>query len=218
LVNCGVPLPGHEILVLNNHGQVLADRQCGSIHVRGPSVMSGYFEDPAATAEVLSVDGWLNTGDTGYLDKGTLVVTGREKDLIIINGRNIWPQDLEYFAELQPGVRPGDASAISVPAESGAETAVLVIQCRETDKHKRRELSNRISHSIRTELGIDCTIELVPSHTLPRTSSGKLSRAGTLRDYLKRQAERKVLRIESWLEHQIMPKELPNLRFANSLD
>ncbi len=189
LVNCGSPLPGHEIVVKSEDGEVLPDRQCGVIHVHGPSVMSGYFGDPEATAEVLSADGWLNTGDIGYLDKGTLVITGREKDLIIINGRNIWPQDLENFAEQQPEVRPGDASAISVPAEDGSDAAVMVVQYREADEGKRNELANRIAAEIRQQLGIDCTIELVSAHTLPRTSSGKLSRAGTRCDYLKRQAE-----------------------------
>jgi fatty-acyl-CoA synthase len=195
LVNCGAPLPGHEVLVQDHQGQALPDRQCGTIHVRGPSVMSGYFGDPDATAETLSEDGWLNTGDIGYLDKGTLVITGREKDMIILNGRNIWPQDLEFYAEQQPEIRPGDASAISVPAEDGSETAVMVVQYRETDEDKRKELSNRISTIIREELGISCIIELVPAHTLPRTSSGKLSRAGTQRDYLKRQEEKAVMRL-----------------------
>jgi fatty-acyl-CoA synthase len=216
LVNCGTPLPGHEILVRNEQGHVLPDRQCGTIHVRGPSVMSGYFGDPAATAEALSAEGWLNTGDIGYLDKGAVVVTGRQKDMIIINGRNIWPQDLEYFAEQQPEVRPGDASAIPVPAGDGSETAVMVIEYREADASKRSELTSRISRIIRSELGIDCTIELVSAHTLPRTSSGKLSRAGTLRDYLQRQAEQQLLKIEPWLAGQGMSLALPELRLASS--
>src|SRR5210317_740746 len=67
LVNCGPPLPGHKIQIRNEHGDVLPDRQCGTIHVRGPSVMTGYLGDPAATAEALSEEGWLNTGDIGYL-------------------------------------------------------------------------------------------------------------------------------------------------------
>jgi fatty-acyl-CoA synthase len=213
LVNCGAPLPGHEILVRNEQGQALPDRQCGTIHVRGPSVMSGYFGDPTATAAILSADGWLNTGDIGYLNKGTLVITGREKDMIIINGRNIWPQDLEFYAEQQPEVRPGDASAISVPAEDGSENAVMVVQYRETDEGKRHELSSRIARIIREELGIDCNIELVPAHTLPRTSSGKLSRAGTQRDYLMRQAEKSLLHLEL-PENQSMLADLPELRFA----
>lgn len=216
LVNCGPPLPGHEVLVRDEQGQTLPDRQCGTIHVRGPSVMSGYFGDPEATTKVLSADGWLNTGDIGYLDNGTVVITGREKDMIIINGRNIWPQDLEYFAEQQPEVRPGDASAISVPAEDGSESAVMVVQFRETDEQKRRELSSRIARIVREELGIECTIELVSAHTLPRTSSGKLSRAGTQRDYLKRQAEQKLHRLETAAEGQGTHKSVSAMRYADA--
>ncbi len=214
LVNCGTPIPGHAVVVRNDQGQDLPERQCGTVYVRGPSVMSGYFGDPAETARVLSADGWLNTGDIGYLDGGSLVITGREKDMIIINGRNIWPQDLEYLAEQQPEIRPGDASAISVPAGDGAETAVMVIQCRETDKDKRCELSGRISRIIREELGIDCSIDLVSPHTLPRTSSGKLSRAGTRRDYLERQAKQRPARTESLPDHPIVPVSGPYWRFA----
>jgi fatty-acyl-CoA synthase len=178
--------------------------------------MTGYLGDPAATAEVLSGDGWLNTGDIGYLVNETLVITGREKDMIIINGRNIWPQDLEFFAEQQPEIRPGDASAISVPADDGSETAVMVVQYRETDTGKRHELSSRITSVVREELGIECTIELVSAHTLPRTSSGKLSRAGTRRDYLKRQSEKNLLRIDSAHEDRSSLEDASGLRFADS--
>jgi len=216
LVNCGAPLFGHEIVVQNESGENLPDRQCGVIHVRGPSIMSGYFGEPEATAEVLSADGWLNTGDIGYMDKGTLVITGREKDLIIINGRNVWPQDLEAYAEQQPEVRPGDASAISIPAQDGSDAAVMVVQYREADESKRCELSSRIAAEIHRQLGIDCTIELVSAHTLPRTSSGKLSRAGTRRDYLKRQTEKDLLRIESASDEQSSPSDPTDFRVATA--
>ena len=148
--------------------------------------MSGYFDDVETTRQVLSADGWLNTGDLGYRIGDSLVITGREKDLIIINGRNIWPQDLEYMAEQQPDVRTGDASAFSVPGPDGEEKAVLVIQCRLSDVVKRASLMERLHGLVRQELGIDCYIELVPRHTLPRTSSGKLSRSGARQDFLKR--------------------------------
>jgi fatty-acyl-CoA synthase len=148
--------------------------------------MSGYFGDPEATQQVLSPDGWLDTGDLGYRIGDSFVITGREKDLIIINGRNIWPQDLEYLAEQQREVRTGDASAFSVPGPDGEEKAVLVIQCRVSDVVKRDGLMERLHGLVRQELGIDCFIELVPPHTLPRTSSGKLSRSGARKDFLKR--------------------------------
>jgi fatty-acyl-CoA synthase len=216
LVNCGSPLPGHEIVVRDEQGQTLPDRKCGIVYVQGPSVMSGYFGDPEATAKVLSDDGWLNTGDIGYMDKGTLVITGREKDMIIINGRNIWPQDLEFHAEQQPEVRPGDASAISVPARDGSEAAVMVVQYRENDDSKRKELSNNLTRIIREELGIDCTIELVSAHTLPRTSSGKLSRAGTQRDYLRRQEEQKLSAVKPLFEEQTTGEDSSDLPLASA--
>jgi fatty-acyl-CoA synthase len=185
-VNCGVPLPEYEVEVRDGQGKILPERYCGTLFVRGPSVMSGYFRDPDTTREVLSADGWLNTGDLGYRIGESLFITGREKDLIIINGRNIWPQDLEYLAEKQSEVRTGDASAFSVPGPDGEEKAVLVIQCRVSDPVKRARLMERLHGMVRQELGIDCFIELVPPHTLPRTSSGKLSRSGARQDFLKR--------------------------------
>jgi fatty-acyl-CoA synthase len=186
--NCGAPLPGYEVEIRDAQGQVLPERRCGTLYVRGPSIMSGYFGDLKSTREVLSPDGWLNTGDLAYRVGNGIVITGREKDLIIINGRNIWPQDLEYLAEQQLEVRTGDASSFSVPDENGEERAVMMVQCRESDERKRTDLRERLHSLIREEFGIDCLIELVPRNTLPRTTSGKLSRSGARKEYLKRVA------------------------------
>jgi fatty-acyl-CoA synthase len=186
--NCGAPLPGFEVEVRDASGQVLPERHCGTLYVRGPSIMSGYFGDLKSTREVLSPEGWLNTGDLAYRVGNGIVITGREKDLIIINGRNIWPQDLEYLAEQQPEVRTGDASSFSVPDAAGEERAVMMVQCRESDEKKRADLRERLRSLIREEFGIDCLIELVPRNTLPRTTSGKLSRSGARKEYLKRVA------------------------------
>jgi fatty-acyl-CoA synthase len=185
-VTCGFPLPGFEVEVRNSEGHAMPERHVGTLFVRGPSVMSGYFGEEALTREVLSAEGWLNTGDLAYIADGSVVITGRQKDLIIINGRNIWPQDLEYIAESQPEVRTGDASAFSVTAPDGEDKAVLVIECRESNYSKRMELTARIKTLIRQDLGIECFIELVPRNTLPRTTSGKLSRSGAKKDFLQR--------------------------------
>ena len=148
--------------------------------------MSGYFGDPKATGEVLSPDGWLDTGDIGYRVKESIVIIGRKKDVILINGRNIWPQDLECLAEQLPDVRPGDASAFSVVGPDQVEMAVMVVQCRESDPAKHNVLAKQLQGLIREEFGLDCFVELVLPHTLPRTSSGKLSRSRTREDFLKR--------------------------------
>jgi fatty-acyl-CoA synthase len=176
-VKCGFPLPDFELEIRDKAGRSLPDRHSGTIFVRGPSVMSGYFEDPESTQKVLSEDGWLNTGDLGYQVDSNLVITGREKDLIIINGKNIWPQDLEYLAEQQPEVRVGGSLAFSIPNPNGGEICVLKIQCRQADPVKRSEMIGRLTSIIRSELGIDCYVTLVSQRKLPRTSSGKLSRS-----------------------------------------
>ncbi|HSR40908.1 MAG TPA: AMP-binding protein, partial [Longimicrobiales bacterium] len=186
IVNCGTPLPGHEVVIRDADGREVGDRRVGRVTVRGPSVMSGYFSDDEATAEVLSEEGWLETGDLGYLTDEGLFITGRSKDLIIINGRNIWPQDLEHLAEEQPEVRVGECSAFAVSEPDGVEKAVLVVQCRLSDPGEREELVSRIQSAVRRHLGIHCLVDLVPPRTLPKTSSGKLSRSEARQGFLER--------------------------------
>lgn len=186
-VDCGALLPSFDIAIRDEEGADLPERHAGVIHLHGPSVMSRYFQEEAMTRETLSADGWLNTGDIGYVANGRLFVTGRKKDMIIIHGRNIWPEDLEYIAKTQPGIHYTDAAAFSVPSERDQqETAVLVVQCRERDEIKRARLVKTVASLVHSEYGIDCIIELVPTRTLPRTSSGKLARARARLDFLAR--------------------------------
>lgn len=183
-VNCGIPLPGFEVQIRDGEEMVLDDWHSGVIHLRGPSVMSGYFNLPEESSHALDADGWLNTGDIGYQVDGVLTITGRKKDLIIIHGRNIWPQDLEHIAEAEPEVRSGDSVAFSIPDHEGEEMCVLLVQCRETDPKKRHNLVRRLSALMRLEMSLDCFVELVPPRSLPKTSSGKLSRAKARLDFI----------------------------------
>jgi fatty-acyl-CoA synthase len=183
-VNCGEPLPGYELEIRDTTGGLLPERKCGTLFLRGPSVMSGYFGDLKATREVLSPSGWLDTGDIAYKIGNSVVITGRKKNMIIINGRNIWPQDIEHITELQPEIRTRDASAFSFSGPDGKEQAVVMGQCRETDVLKRNALKERLHRLIGEELGIDCIVDLVPRNTLPRTTSGKPCRYGARNAYL----------------------------------
>ncbi|MFT4584621.1 MAG: fatty-acyl-CoA synthase [Gammaproteobacteria bacterium] len=186
VVNCGRPLPGHHLEIRDEVGRKLPDEHCGSIYIHGPSLMRGYIESDVTESSLLSQDSWLDTGDLGYVQRGDVFVTGRKKDLMIINGRNIWPQDLERLAEQFDEVRTGDASAFSIPLDDGREQPVLVVQFRQTDYLMRGDFVKRLRQSLNRELGIDCVIELVRPRTLPRTSSGKLSRSQARKDYLRR--------------------------------
>ena len=183
-VKCGSLLPDFELEIRDDSGNTVPDRHIGTIYLRGPSVMSGYYEDAESTQAVLAGDGWFNTGDLGYKVDSNLVLTGREKDLIIINGKNIWPQDLEYLAEQQEDVRMGGSLAFSVPNSDGSETCVLKVACRQTDPAKRSEIIERLTRLVRSELGIDCYVTLVPKSKLPRTSSGKLSRSAARLNFM----------------------------------
>lgn len=187
-VRCGVALAGHEVEIRDEQDRVVPDLCVGRIKVRGPSVMSGYFRLPEQTRLALSPDGWLDTGDIGYLVDGNIVVTGRHKDMLIINGRNIWPQDIELIVERQPELRSLDASAFSI-VNDGVEEAVVVVQCNITEEKELLLLTRRLHREIHEELGISCAVEFVPRHTLPRTSSGKLSRSATRIDYLRRREQ-----------------------------
>ena len=186
-VDCGVPLSQFEVQIRDDNGAPLPERHAGTIYLRGPSVMSGYFKDPETTKTTLSEDGWLDTGDIGYRVGESIFVTGRRKDMIIINGRNIWPQDIEYLAQQQPEVRSGDCLAFSAPGPDGEEMTVVVVQCRENDPATRVDLVKRIKALVHAELGIDCHVELAPLHTLPRTSSGKLSRSKAQQNFIEHQ-------------------------------
>ena len=176
IVNCGRPCRDMAVEIRATNGAVLAERAIGKIWASGPSIMHSYFRDEVATAACLKA-GWLDTGDMGYVSDGYVYVVGRAKDMIIVNGVNYWPQDIEWAVEQLPGFKSGDIAAFSITAENGEEVPAVLVQCRTTDENERMRLHLEIREKVRAITGIHCKVELVPPRTLPRTSSGKLSRA-----------------------------------------
>ena len=183
-VFCGHALPGYTIAICDDAGSSLPDRAIGRVLVSGPSLMQGYFRDPDRSRAALTEDGWLDTGDMGYLVEGRLVVTGRRKDMIIVHGRNIWPQDLEWSAEHLDGIKTGRAAAFSVGDNDQEERIVMVVECYHTGPEQQDELRRRILATIQESAGVHCEIVLVAPRSLPYTSSGKLSRAEARRQFL----------------------------------
>ncbi|MFM2371654.1 MAG: hypothetical protein RIS85_1376, partial [Pseudomonadota bacterium] len=184
MVNCGVPVLGMEVAVRGESGKEVPHHHIGKVWCRGSSVMHSYYRDPEATADCM-VDGWLDTGDMGYVDeKGYLFIVGRAKDMIIINGKNHWPQDIEWAVEQLPGFHQGDIAAFSVETENGEEAPAVLVHCRVSDPVERVKLRDQIRDKVRSITGMNCVVELVPPRTLPRTSSGKLSRAKAKKLYL----------------------------------
>ncbi len=183
IVNCGKPCRDMAVEIRNSDGATMPERAIGKVWASGPSIMHSYFRDDISTAACLK-DGWLDTGDMGYMSQGYVFVVGRAKDMIIINGKNYWPQDIEWAVEQLPGFKAGDIAAFSVTAANGEETPAVLVQCRTTDDSERMQLRDTIREKVRSITGMNCVVELVPPRTLPRTSSGKLSRAKARNLYL----------------------------------
>jgi len=184
IVNCGKPVEGMEVEIRGPDGEILPDRGIGKVYVRGASVMHSYFRDEESTKACLSDDGWLDTGDMGYMSGGYIFIVGRAKDMIIINGRNHWPQDIEWAVEQLPGFKSGDIAAFAITGPSGEETPAVLVHCRVSDNEERGKLRDEIRERVRAITGITPVVELVPPRTLPRTSSGKLSRTKARNLYL----------------------------------
>lgn len=183
VVNCGKPVRDMAVEIRSEDGAALPERAIGKVWCQGGSVMTGYFRDPEATAACL-VDGWLDTGDMGYMSGGYLYIVGRAKDMIIVNGKNHWPQDIEWAVEQLPGFKAGDIAAFAITTPAGEEAPAVLVQCRTSDPAERARLRDAIRDRVRQVTGMNCVVELVPPRTLPRTSSGKLSRTKARNLYL----------------------------------
>ncbi|MBX7114379.1 MAG: fatty acyl-AMP ligase [Myxococcaceae bacterium] len=179
-VSCGRTFPGHDVGAFADDGQRLPDRQVGELWVKGPSIARGYYQDPQAS-EATFGQGWLRTGDLGYLVDGQVFITGRKKDLIIINGRNYDPQRIEWLVDEMPEVRRGNTVAFSVPGQASEELVVVV----ESRSENPAALKEAITQRVNEELSLNCSAVVVaPPGSLPKTSSGKLQRSRTRQQYL----------------------------------
>lgn len=183
IVNCGKPVRDMIVEIRDEDGVPLPEKMIGKLWAKGPSIMQGYFRDEEATAACMS-DGWLDTGDMAYLSNGSIYIVGRAKDMIIINGKNHWPQDIEWAVEQLPGFKAGDIAAFAITTPGGEETPAVLVQCRTSDQQERARLRDQIREKVRAITGMHCVVELVPPRTLPKTSSGKLSRAKARNLYL----------------------------------
>ncbi|MBN9166559.1 MAG: hypothetical protein BGO98_45295 [Myxococcales bacterium 68-20] len=185
LVNCGRPFPEHDVAIVDEAGNRLGDRQVGHIITRGPSVSAGYYQEPELTAEAFKAgpDGetWLYTGDLGYTVDGEVFICGRLKDMIIVRGRNFYPNDLEWVVSELPSVRRGNVVAFGTVVD-GEEQLVIAAEAFQSDAEA---LKQAISQAILASFSLAThDVVIVPQGTLPRTSSGKPQRRKTRQLYL----------------------------------
>jgi 1-acyl-sn-glycerol-3-phosphate acyltransferase len=185
LVACGQPIPDHEVRIIDDGGRELGDRREGRVEFRGPSATSGYFHNAAKTRELFH-DGWLDTGDRGYMAAGDLFITGRIKDIIIRAGQHIAPHEVEEAVGAIPGLRKNGVAAFGVadPA-SGTERVVVLAETDETSPPAQAELKARAQQTAAYIVGgPPDEVVLVPPGSVPKTSSGKIRRAAARDLYL----------------------------------
>jgi fatty-acyl-CoA synthase len=179
-VSCGKAFPKHEVGVFTDTGKRLSDRHIGELWVRGPSIAKGYYEDREATERTFG-NGWLKTGDYGYQVDGNVFITGRKKDIIIINGRNYDPQRMEWLVDELPEVRKGSTVAFSRPGVQSEELVMVV----ESRTQQPDQLKETIRQLVNEHLQLTAAeVVIAPVGSLPKTSSGKLQRAKTRQQYL----------------------------------
>jgi fatty-acyl-CoA synthase len=173
----GHPIPGLELRIADPvTGDVMAEREVGELQITGTSVTTGYYKHPEATAAAFTGDGWLRTGDLAYLVDGELVICGRIKDVIIVGGRNVFPEDVERAVAEVAGVRAGNVIAFGVEGRKGKEAVIVVAETKVTEEAD--VIRAAVSVRVREAIGMPPEeVVLVSAGTLPKTSSGKLQRS-----------------------------------------
>jgi acyl-CoA synthetase (AMP-forming)/AMP-acid ligase II len=184
MLSCGKPIANTQVQVLDEKGRQLPERQVGEIALLSDCMLTEYYNRPDATAKAFQ-RGWYLTGDLGYMAQGEVYVTGRKKDLIIVGGKNIYPQDLESLASEVEGVHPGRVAAFGVfNEELGTEDVVIVAEV-ESEAVDREWLANEVRQ--RVTRGSDIAlrnVQLVERGWLLKTSSGKVARSANREKYL----------------------------------
>ena len=181
-VSAGRELPRHEVRIVDDAGAAVAERVVGRLVFRGPSVTSGYYRKPEATAAITLEGGWLDSGDLAYRADGEVHLCGRRKDLIIKGGRNLVPQEIEEAAAAVEGIRRGCVVALGVTSASlGTESLVVVAETRATEAAERERLAAEVTARVADAVGVPPDeVVLVAPGSVPKTSSGKVRRAATL--------------------------------------
>ncbi|MRG94267.1 fatty acyl-AMP ligase [Polyangium spumosum] len=184
IVECGAAFEGHDIKTFapddEESARPLPEREVGELRIRGPSVMQGYWDDPEVTKRAFA-GGYLRTGDLGYLAEGKVHICGRSKEVVIVNGRNYYPQDIEWEASQVEGVRKGNVIAFgTMKGPSDRERVVITFETGEKDEAAKKRLEGEVRKAVQQSVGltVDEVVPLAPG-VLPKTSSGKLQRAKT---------------------------------------
>ncbi|MBM3807745.1 MAG: SDR family NAD(P)-dependent oxidoreductase [Acidimicrobiia bacterium] len=178
-VSLGPPIPGVTLKIVGPQGETLPEQRIGQLYISGDAVSAGYFRDGAATKAVFRDDGWFDSGDLAFLSGGELVITGRAKESLIINGANFYNSEIEAAVEDVPGVTPSFSAACAVrPTAAAAESVAIFFHTPVTDDAHLRDLIGNIRSTLARKLGLKPDVLLpVTKEAIPKSPIGKLLRS-----------------------------------------
>lgn len=174
-VDVGYAVEGCSIRICDADNRLLGNGRIGYIQIKGANVTSGYYNNDQVSAETISRDGWLNTGDLGFIRNGRLVVTGRAKDIIFINGQNYYSHDIERIAQEVGGIELGEVAAFGVPDAEQRNEAVILVVLFKKEVEKFLPLAITLKRQIFKQVGLDVKA-IIPVKKIPKTTSGKIMR------------------------------------------
>lgn len=200
----GKPIPGITIRIVNHQHELLPEDHIGRVQIKGPTTMKGYYRNDEANQEVFQADGWFHTGDLGFLHEGRLTLTGREKDMIIINGKNYHNYEIEAIAEEVPGVETSFVAACSVRMEASAsDELILFFTPKLYEPAYIMRASQHIKSHIATKMGLSASrIIPVQKHAFPKTSSGKIERAQLKTRWQEGEFDEMIMEMDMRLENE----------------
>jgi len=204
-VSVGKAIAGHDVRIVDERGEELADRREGRLLFRGPAAMKGYFRNRAATEAVMRPGGFVDSGDRAFVAEGEVFITGRAKDLIIKAGRNLIPQEIEAAASEVAGVRGGSVVAFGVSDPAlGTERVVVVVETKDESAEGRARIEGEVERAVAELVGVPPDEVLaVPPGVVPKTSSGKIRRGACRESYLRGELSRRSRR-SPWIAARLV--------------
>ena len=216
LMSEGKAIPYSKIMIAKDDDSQMPDEHVGNVYIGGENVTRGYFENPEANAASITKDGWVRTGDLGFIHQGELYISGRAKEIIFVNGQNYYPHDLENIAQRAEGLELGKVVAAGVHRQGEQTEQLVVFVLHRSDLKEFVPVANQVSRLINENTGVEVS-EVVPVKRIPKTTSGKIQRHLLEESYVQGEFDADLTELRALREAQRGPTTASRSAIENQL-